>query len=680
MGLGRSLKKKAARLFDFDRNKKKEALERAGLEEQFSPTNFSSVQDVYRTAERQRSQKKVEEKAHRKTSKNKSKKVNNEIYAMLRALNMIPNRSANAISVPAPVAPAAPVPATLPAPATHVPEALAAVPQEVIQNPSMSFSNFQDAVLALTKVYGTDPEARVSKYTDLLMKAKTLQLEAEADTNKTEAVLLKIYIGTLAEVEKNLTEKQKIYDQKWSELNTETELLKARSKECPDPNQQKTFDVLFRLLNDTLGAQDLEKFKHQLQEIRLEVDNCTNAQSKYKHDQYRIEQTATKLIEFGTMEKQCDKKEYTDQLAPHVAALHRLRGASIAMFGDDNYLTGIIAEADAAYDRVLDECMKKEMKNTSHVAQASPLWKAAKYTAITVGVGLAVTGAVMAAPAIGAAGAAAGSALGSAAGTGGAAAGSGGSAIGSAAGTAGAAIGSVGSAIGSAAGTAGAAIGSVGSAIGSAAGTVGSAFGSVAGYGRSGLSAVRNYGSSGLSAVRNISSYWNGPSLGDAENALADAQARLNMAPADPAAQADVQAKYDMVQQLQAAAAQQAEADQQAAAQAAAQASANQTALAPQPGMFGSFMNKARSLKSSITGTSAADLNDAAAMAALKEQDRTRRKQMKAAHAVAHDLKPKKNATSPTKTPVEAGYFSGLYNKTFGAKGGRKLRKRTRRR
>ena len=553
MGIREMAKATYDRYTDPRRREKKMAIRDLNLGDQYSPSMFSSVQAVHRTAKQKQDEKRKSKDDSKKTRKDKVLRVKKQIKAMLMALKLI------AVNEPAAPAPTS----TLPPQAVNVPAAVQAVPAEVIENPPEAFSKFQDAVLAITKAYSSDREARLSQMTDQIALANKLQVEAEKD-GSTNPTLRDYYIGTLKELHNNLSENEVLYQKEWAKLRNETGELNNRRKACLDGDKQAELDLMFSKMNEADQASDKTAYTEQQEKIRLEVNKCSTLEDRYKADLSRI------LVTLGTLEElgktaPCNKHEYTQQLEPFILLLKDLQTkSSTILSSDENYLTGILKEAEEKAKDVKTACQKKEMPNTAHLAQVSPYRKAAKYalyTAAAVGTGLVVSSALVGvAPTV-------------------------------------------------------AAVGSVGSAINLAGSWLGT----------TGLRTAKSLGSAMYNG--GIMGMLRNKSLEQLQAEADQAAAASAAAPADEALKADAAAKMAIFQQAQAAMAEKAAADAKAAADKAAADQMVATNGAPlqsaqNPEGWGSYlMNGVKSGASTLKGLVVTDPAQAAAAAQQAQAD-----------------------------------------------------------
>ena len=407
MGLLKTLSKRLSRLTDLDRNKKKRTLQKNNLGDLYSPSDFSDVEDInWKKKSIDRDKRKKKSRKRRESRKKKKEMLemmmmptqnnyglmNTGMNTGMNGLNFridpnsLYNNNTNAATAvtAAAATTAAPTTAAVPPPPVQVPRAVAELPAAVINNPSQTLKVFQEAVFELASVYAKDKDARISKYEDLLMKAKTLGLEAEADTT-CNSVARKITNQTLEKIEKSLTEKEKMFEQKWEELSNEAKILDERYQTtCKDKLEIDRLRLMFRELKNEYHK-DTGRYSRIVEQIRLIVDRCTSVEGKYEHDQYRIAQALEKLESLGNLNTECKKEVHLNKLKPHIKALKAMVKVKTV---ESDLLTRTVEAANLMYDTTKEDCLKI---HTELLTKVSPYWTAAKYAAYGVA-GAAVLG------------------------------------------------------------------------------------------------------------------------------------------------------------------------------------------------------------------------------------------------------------------------------------------------
>ena len=344
------------------RSRIKRTLRRAGVED-MSASNFSSVNDAKRYIHDLKSQKKSRNKSRKERKAEKNSELNNEIRMRLGALgHYYPDLGHFGQGPPL--------------------KSLAGISKDTINNPTELFSRFQEAVHELTAIANNDVEARISKYRSKLDAAQKLKIDAEGDTH-IDRTLLTIFRDKLAVVEKKLTDNEKVYEQRWRELDTQKDMLLRGYSGCADTTKREYVRDLTASLENARAIQDTGQFKQYLETLRPIVDGCASPEQKLANNVARIQVFLEKVKRFKTNNPKCEK--LTAKLKPSLDKLtDMLHELEVTKVVDDKLLTDTLNQANLLYDAVGLECNKI---STADIAQASPLWTAAKW-----GTGLAAVG------------------------------------------------------------------------------------------------------------------------------------------------------------------------------------------------------------------------------------------------------------------------------------------------
>ena len=337
MGILNSLRRTVTGITDPTRKRRQRLLERAGLDDKYGASDFSSASEIrrlVRTMKKKKKKKRSSRTSSRSSSRKKSKKSSKskkKLLEMIQAMNM-------PAAAPAPVAPVpqhpvfpphpnylppflmrpmfpprpptpkkktptpkkktptpkkktpVPVPPPLPPlpPVQDVPlppaevkplPALAEIPAEVIQNPSEAFLKFQTAVTDMAVAFGSDlsGKARMEMYKDRVAKARELQMDAIAEPGPPDySKLLKVVIETLNELEGQLIKSQKEYEATWKELEERAKKLNELYTDCKNKDSTSDRIMMFHLkeLPRLKTNEDKDGYGARLQEIDELVNQC----------------------------------------------------------------------------------------------------------------------------------------------------------------------------------------------------------------------------------------------------------------------------------------------------------------------------------------------------------------------------------------------------------------------
>jgi hypothetical protein len=345
------------------RSKIKRTLRRAGIED-MSASNFSSVTDAKRYIHDLKRQKKSRKKSRRERKSEKETELTADIRLRLNALGFQTMGYSG-----------------------HALKSLAGVSKETIDNPNELFASFQAAVHELTAIVNNDPEARISKYSSKLDAAQKAKAKAEADTH-IDRTLLNIFIDKMGVVEKKLTDNEKVYAQRWKELDTQKEMLLKGYRDCSDTSKREFVNELTASLDNARLNQDTAQFQQYLETLRPIVDECSSTGTKFANNLARIEMFLDKVKRFKKKNPKCEKM--ADILKPSIEALEDMademkRSKQV----NDQLLNDTFLQAESVFAATYAECTKI---STDDIAQASPVWTYAAYGAgaLAAGTGLAM--------------------------------------------------------------------------------------------------------------------------------------------------------------------------------------------------------------------------------------------------------------------------------------------------
>ena len=397
MGVFKTLKNKLGYLIG-NRRKKEKTLRENNLGHLYSPSEFADVQDInWKKKQLEREKRKRKSRKRRESRRRKEEMMqamfssknygfaNNPSFHLPAA----PTRTTNAAAA-ATAATAAPVkvsptrksppkksphltPKKTP---VHVPADIKRMSQESVNYPTETVKKFNEFVLQLGAMVTNDKEARSSKYKQQLAQARILFIEAESDQNKNPTTI-KYTEDYLSDIEKNLTEKELMYNQKWEELLTESKLLEERyQKNCVNRIDDTTVKMYFHALKNQYHRSE-DEYKVILEKIRPIVNACSTQKEKFEHDQLRIAQVLQKLETLGDLNAECKKPVHTDKLKSTILVL---KGAMSNKNIDSAEVTKMVEAANKNYETVQAECIKLHDDLVKYV---SPAWTYAKYAAYT---------------------------------------------------------------------------------------------------------------------------------------------------------------------------------------------------------------------------------------------------------------------------------------------------------
>jgi hypothetical protein len=379
-----SLRKTVRGITDPTRKRRQRMLERAGLDDKYDASDFSSASEIRKLVRTMKKKKKRRSTRHssrssgrKKRKSKKSSKSKKKLLEMIQAMNLTAPAAApqqpalpphpnyfppflmqpmfplrpptpkkktptpkkktptpkKKTPVPLPVLPPLPPVQDVPLPPAEVKPlpALADIPAEVIQNPSEAFLKFQTTVTDLCVAFGSDKsgKARMENYKDRVAKARELQMDAIAEPGPPEySKLLKVVIETLNELEGHLVTSQKEFDKTWQELEGRAKTLNELYVKCKNKDSTTDRIMLFHMkeLPKLKKNEDKDGYGDRLQEIDELVNQCAASDEagrlkKLEFDQKRITDVVTKLKGLGAIDANCNKDTYLSQLKPMIKQL-----------------------------------------------------------------------------------------------------------------------------------------------------------------------------------------------------------------------------------------------------------------------------------------------------------------------------------------------------------------------